>query len=48
MLVAMMSQLFVLNPRSTFSWEIFVVRECLGLPSLPVLRTKDLYVQVRS
>ena len=37
--VAMHGELFLLNPRSTFSWEAYLVRVCLGLYSVPVLRT---------
>ncbi|KAJ1440140.1 hypothetical protein B484DRAFT_162535 [Ochromonadaceae sp. CCMP2298] len=44
MLVAMHASLFVMNPRSTFSWQIFVVRTVLDLPSVPRLRS-DLYLQ---
>ena len=29
MFVAIHSDLFILNPRSTFSWEIYLVRLCL-------------------
>ena len=36
--------LFILNPRSTFSWQIFIVREILGLQSVPVLRNTDYLV----
>lgn len=39
------SQLVVLNPRSTFSWEIFVVRTALGLSSYPMVRNNDFYFQ---
>ena len=44
MYLAMHSEFFVLNPRSTFSWEIYLIRTALALPSVPVMRTKDLYV----
>ena len=40
-LLGMHGDLFVLNPRSTFSWQIFVVREILGLHSVPLLRNND-------
>ena len=45
MFVAMNSDLFVMNPRSTFSWQIFVIRACLSLQSVPVLAHQDLYTQ---
>lgn len=44
MFLAIHAAFFVLNPRSTFSWEIYVVRIALSLPSVPVMRNKDLYV----
>lgn len=44
MFVAMMSEFFILNPRSTFSWEIYLIRLALGLQSVPVMTTKDVYV----
>jgi len=44
MFLAMHSAFFVLNPRSTFSWEIYIIRLALSLPSVPVMRGKDLYV----
>ena len=43
MFVAIHSEFFILNPRSTFSWGIFLVRVVLGLPSVPVVRTNDFY-----
>jgi hypothetical protein len=45
MFVAMMAEFFILNPRSTFSWEIYLIRLALGLSSVPVMTGKDLYVQ---
>lgn len=45
MLVAMHSDFFVLNPRSTFSWQIYLVRLVLSLPSVPIVRGNDLYMQ---
>ena len=44
MFVAMHADLFILNPRSTFSWEIYLIRVCLALESVPILKEKDLYV----
>lgn len=43
-LLGMHGELFVLNPRSTFSWQIFVIREILGLHSVPLLRNNDYLV----
>lgn len=43
MLVAMHAQVFVLNPRSTFSFQIFVIRSIWGLPSAPILSDFDVY-----
>jgi hypothetical protein len=45
MLTAIHSDLFVMNPRSTFSWQIFLVRSILSLTSLPILRNNDVFVQ---
>jgi hypothetical protein len=46
MFLAMHSDLFIMNPRSTFSWQIFVVRACLALESVPFMRYPfDLYLQ---
>ena len=45
MFLAIHSDLFLLNPRSTFSWQIYLVRVCLGLFSVPVVRGNDLYLQ---
>lgn len=36
--------LFILNPRSTFSWQIYIVREILGLQSVPILKNNDYLV----
>lgn len=44
MFVAMHADLFILNPRSTFSWQIYCVRVILGLPNVPVMEQKDLFV----
>eukprot|EP01038_Epipyxis_sp_PR26KG_P012280 gene12280-16469_t len=44
MLVAINSDLFIMNPYSTFSWEIFVIRICLGLQSLPIITNNDIYM----
>jgi hypothetical protein len=48
MFIAMHSDLFIMNPRSTFSWQIFVIRACLGLYSVPVIMNDeyDLYLQL--
>jgi hypothetical protein len=45
MFVAMHGDLFVLNPRSTFSWQIYLIRVCLALQSVPVVRTNDMFMQ---
>jgi hypothetical protein len=45
MFVAMHGDLFVLNPRSTFSWQIYLIRVCLALQSVPVMRNNDLFMQ---
>lgn len=46
MFVAMHGDLFIMNPRSTFSWQIFVVRACLALESVPIMRPpQDFYLQ---
>ena len=42
--IAIHGDFFLLNPRSTFSWEVFVVRTCLGLQSVPKLKNHDFYV----
>eukprot|EP01038_Epipyxis_sp_PR26KG_P013659 gene13659-18331_t len=44
MLVAINSDLFIMNPYSTFSWEIFIIRICLGLQSLPIITNNDIYM----
>ena len=44
MFLAIHADFFVLNPRSTYSWMIFVVRVALGLESVPVLRHQDVYL----
>ena len=46
-LVAAHGAFFVLNPISTFSWQVFVVRKCLGLDSVPLLTDNDFYLQTR-
>lgn len=47
MLTAMHSEFFILNPRSTFSWQIYIIRQLLMLTSVPVIQN-DLYVQPHS
>jgi hypothetical protein len=42
--VAIHSGLFLMNPRSTFSWQIYVVRAALKQWSVPLLRNNDFYV----
>ena len=48
MFVAIQAELFILNPRSTFSWQIYLVRTILGLKSVPVLKSKDVFCQKQS
>lgn len=45
MYMCMQSDFFVMNPRSTFSLQIMVVRLILGLTSVPTLRNNDIFVQ---
>lgn len=45
MFVAMQADLFIQNPRSTFSLQIFVIRTCLDLLSVPTLANNDIFVQ---
>jgi hypothetical protein len=45
MLLAMHSGLFVMNPRSTFSWQIYLIRIVMALPSVPTIKNNDLYLQ---
>jgi hypothetical protein len=45
MFVAMHADFFIQNPRSTFSLQIYMVRLCLGLKSVPLMRNNDLFVQ---
>ena len=42
--IAMNADLFVLNPRSTFSFEIQAIRVILGLESVPLPPNKDLFM----
>jgi hypothetical protein len=42
--VAAMGEFFILNPRSTFSWQVFLLRDCFGLPSAPILKNNDLFL----
>lgn len=43
MFIAIHGDFFILNPRSTFSWEIYLIRICLGLESVPIVRNNDVY-----
>lgn len=45
MFVAMHADFFIQNPRSTFSLQIFVVRVCLGLQSVPIVSNNDIFLQ---
>lgn len=44
MFVAIHARLFVLNPRSTVSWIVFVVRAALGLQSVPIPSINDMFL----
>jgi hypothetical protein len=44
MYIAMHGELFIMNPRSTLSLQVFVVRAALGLTSVPTLRNHDIYL----
>jgi hypothetical protein len=43
MLVAMNGDFFIMNPYSTFSFQVFVVRVVLGLESVPLMNHRDVY-----
>lgn len=43
MFIGINSGLFLLNPYSTFSFQIYIIRECLSLESVPALIDRDLY-----
>lgn len=43
MFLAIHGDFFILNPRSTYSWYVFVVRCALGLKSVPLIRNRDLF-----
>lgn len=43
--ISINSNFFILNPRSTFSWQIYLIRVCLELESVPVIENTDIYVQ---
>jgi hypothetical protein len=43
MFLAILGDFFIMNPRSTFSWSIYVVRVVLGLESVPIVKNRDLY-----
>lgn len=47
MFMAINADFFVLNPFSTFSWEIYVIRTCLGLESVPIMKNNDFYMMKR-
>ena len=36
---------FIMNPRSTFSFEVFVIRSALLLSTVPILKNHDFYVK---
>ena len=43
--MALHGDFFILNPRSTFSWQILLIRLCLGLESVPTSINSDFYLQ---
>lgn len=43
MFLAIHGDFFILNPRSTYSWYVYVVRTALGLESVPTIRNRDLF-----
>jgi hypothetical protein len=45
MFLAIHGEFFIMNPRSTFSFEVFVIRTVLNLVSVPVLKNHDFYVK---
>ena len=45
MFVAMNGNFSVLNPLSTFSWEIYVIRACLGLQTVPFISHDDFFMR---
>ena len=45
MFVSMHGDFFIQNPRSTFSWQIYIIRVCFHLPSVPTIQTNDIYLQ---
>jgi hypothetical protein len=45
MLVAIHGDFFVMNPRSTFSFQIYIIRSVLGLSSVPMVKNNDFYLQ---
>ncbi len=48
MFLSIHSEFFILNPRSTFSWQIYIIRVILGLESVPVLEDFDVFVKTYS
>jgi len=48
MFLGIHSDLFILNPHSSVSWQIFLVRVILSLPSIPKIKNSDFYLQTRS
>lgn len=45
MFMCINSDFFVLNPRSTFSLQIMAMRLILSLPSVPIIRNNDIFLQ---
>ena len=45
MFLCIHSEFFIMNPRSTFSFEVFVIRSIFSLTSVPILKNHDFYVK---
>ena len=45
MFVAMNSDFFVMNPMSTFSLEIYIIRLCFSLRTIPIIKNNDLFMK---
>ena len=45
MLIAMNADFFIMNPHSSYSFEIYVIRTILGLQSVPIMNNEDFYMR---
>lgn len=45
MFVAINSDFFIMNPMSTFSLEIYIIRLCFSLRSIPIIKNNDFYMR---